>query len=79
MDVSSVGSPLLAAQQTATIEGAEALVVRAGQEITATVLEIMDHHVTLDVAGQRLSATLQTDRQLVPGQVVHLVAVDVQP
>jgi hypothetical protein len=78
MDVSGVGSSL-AAQQAATIAGAEALVLRAGQEITATVLEIMDHHVMLDVAGQRLSATLQTDRQLAPGQVVQLVAVDVQP
>ena len=79
MDVSAVASSLLSVQQAAQAEAAEALVLRVGEEMTATILDMMDHHILLDVAGRRIAATLQADQQLQRGQVVQLVAVDVQP
>src|SRR5438067_1997206 len=79
LDISAVSSSLLEVQQAAQAEAAEALVLRVGEEMTATILDMMDHHVLLDVAGRRVAATLQADQQLARGQVVQLVAVDVQP
>ncbi len=72
-------SSLLSAQQAARAEAVEAFALRVGQQMTATILDMIDQHVLLDVAGRRLSATLETEQQLAPGQVVQLIAVDVQP
>lgn len=80
MNPSAISS-LLSAQQAATAAEARALVLRVGQELTATLLEMVDENLaTLDLGnGQHLTARLQTDQLLVPGQTVQLVAADVRP
>ncbi len=49
------------------------LQLSAGQEMFATILSMVDDHVMLDMGnGQRLTATVQTDQPLQPGQVIQL-------
>ncbi len=63
-----------------TAAEARAFAVAVGQELTATILELVDNLVLLDVGdGKQLAATLQADQQLMAGQTVQLLAVDVQP
>jgi hypothetical protein len=74
-------SSLLGAHQAVTTAELRAFVLEVGQELTATIMQMMDDSlVKLDVGGGRqLIATLQADQQLAPGQTVQLVAADVQP
>ncbi|HLG74615.1 MAG TPA: flagellar hook-length control protein FliK [Chloroflexota bacterium] len=73
-------SSLLTAQQAVTTAELRAFVLEVGQELTATILGMMDDSlVSLEAGGHEFTATLQTDQQLVPGQTVQLVATDVQP
>ena len=79
MDLQGI-STFVAARQAFTSDEARALVLRVGQEMTATLLEMVDGLALLDVGdGRKLAAKLQTDQPLTPGQTVQLEPVDVQP
>src|SRR5581483_3646883 len=66
--------------QRFTAEEAHALVLRVGDEMYATILAMFDDRVLLDLdQGQRLTATIQTDQPLLPGQAVHVEVVASTP
>ena len=79
MDLQAVSS-LIAARQAITLDEARALVLRVGQQMTATLLAMVDNLAELELEdGRQLLAKLQTDQALTPGQTLQLEAVDVQP
>ncbi|MHB8620600.1 MAG: flagellar hook-length control protein FliK [Chloroflexota bacterium] len=59
---------------------ARSIVLRVGQEMFATILDMVGQRALLDVGGgQRLAARLQTDQPLSPGQTVALQVADASP
>src|SRR5579862_742246 len=75
MDVNSLASGSQIPQFTT--DSARALMLRVGQQMTATILEMGDSRALLDVGrGVRLVATVQADQQLESGQTVQLEVTD---